>query len=108
MLINQTKELVTQHVEFVKYTGRYPNLCNGILTLKIDGEEVRFGSNYHDKTLEYGRFWKSGGSCGRSSTSTSEWVVDVAELPEQYRRYAAEIDTVFNANIEHGCCGGCR
>lgn len=31
-----------EHVEFVSYTGKYPNLCNGTLTLRIDGKEVRF------------------------------------------------------------------
>ena len=30
-------------VEFVSYTGEFPNLCRGVLTLRIDGEEVRFG-----------------------------------------------------------------
>lgn len=28
-------------VEFVSYTGEYPNLCSGILTVKIDGEIVK-------------------------------------------------------------------
>ena len=27
--------------------------------------------------------------------------------PEQYRKYAAEIDLVFNENVPYGCCGGC-
>lgn len=30
-------------VEFVGYNGKYPNLCRGTLTLKIDGKLVRFG-----------------------------------------------------------------
>lgn len=25
-------------VEFVSYTGKYPNLCSGVLTLKINGK----------------------------------------------------------------------
>ena len=31
------------NIEFVSYTGEYPNLCNGILTLKIDNKIVKFG-----------------------------------------------------------------
>ena len=27
-------------------------------------------------------------------------------LPNKYKKYATEIDRVFNANVEHGCCGG--
>lgn len=34
MLINQKAEEVVSHVEFVEYTGKYPNLCDGSLTLK--------------------------------------------------------------------------
>lgn len=108
MLINKGTESVARHVEFVKYTGKWPNLCGGILTLKIDGKEVRFGNNYHDKTLKYEKFWRSGGECGRHSNTTGEWRIDVQELPEEFREYAAEIDEVFNANVEYGCCGGCR
>lgn len=42
MLINYSNNEIT-HVKFVSYTGRYPNLCSGILTLEIDGENVNFG-----------------------------------------------------------------
>ena len=27
-------------VEFVSYSGRYPNLCSGTLVLRIDGKTV--------------------------------------------------------------------
>lgn len=46
-----------KHVEFIKYTGAYPNLCSGILTLKIDGETVTFGSKYRKPTPMYEKFW---------------------------------------------------
>lgn len=36
-----------------------------------------------------------------------EWQIDVERIPEQFRKYAAEIDQVFNDNVELGCCGGC-
>lgn len=66
------------HVKFVSYTGNYPNLCRGDLTLEIDGE-----------------------------IGTGEWEIDVDRLPEKFRRYAREIGQVFNENVEYGCCGGC-
>ena len=39
---------------------------------------------------------------------TGPWVIDVEKIPEKYRKYAAEIDEVFNENVERGHCGGCR
>lgn len=96
-----------KHVEFVSYTGKYPNLCSGTLTLKIDGAEWRFG--YKEKNLP---FWRSGGSCGfndnwEECVTVGEWVIDVLGLPEEIKKYATEIDEVFNENVEFGCCGGC-
>lgn len=49
-------------IEFVSYTGRYPNLCSGVLTLLINGKEVTFGPEW--KGAEFPTFWASGGSCG--------------------------------------------
>lgn len=99
MLVNMEKMM--EHVKFVSYTGKYPNLCCGDLTLEIDGKQVRFGNEKRP------RFWSSGGSC-RGGIEHGEWEIDVEEIPEEYRKYAAEIDRVFNENVEHGCCGGCR
>lgn len=31
------------NIKFISYTGEYPNLCRGVLTLKIDGKILRFG-----------------------------------------------------------------
>lgn len=98
-----------KHVKFISYTGKWPNLCRGILTLEIDGVEHCFGYNggQHDK------FWRSGGECGFSGGSyhpyvrAGEWKIDVSLLPAELKRYAAEIDAVFNENVEYGCCGGC-
>lgn len=66
MLINHNNNEFT-HVKFVSYTGRWPNLCSGVLTLEID----------------------------------------VNKIPEQFRKYATEINEVFNDNVPWGCCGGC-
>lgn len=107
MLINMVDDN-NKHIEFVSYSGRYPCLCMGTLVLKIDGEEVRFGNKYSDKSVDYPTFWSSGGGLDHNYCAYSgEWNINVEELPEQYRKYATEIDNVFNTNVEHGCCGGC-
>lgn len=105
MLINKDQIPVTQHVKFVRYSGKFPNLCGGILTLEIDGKNVSFGSEYKDKTVDYPRFWSVRDT---DITCRAEWCIDVNELPIEFREYAAEIDEVFNANVERGHCGGCR
>lgn len=53
MLVNIPKE--TKHVELVSYSGQYPNLCSGVLVLRIDGLAYAFGhktENYDFKTGE--------------------------------------------------------
>jgi hypothetical protein len=106
MLINLEKH-IRNHVKFISYTGKYPILCAGILTLEIDGEPVTFGYSRENKP-QYPPFWHSGGCTGDDETIiTGEWRIDISALPEQYKKYAVEIDEVFNQNVEHGCCGGC-
>ena len=108
MLNYGSLEDIPRHVEFVSYTGKYPTLCAGILTLKIDGQEVKFGYKMEGKNNEYYRpFWQSGGDINHYEPHTGEWEIRVEDIPEQYRQYAAEIDNIFNKNVEHGCCGGC-
>lgn len=104
-------------VEFVSYTGKYPNLCSGVLTLRIDGEEVRFGHDYY--VLEswktdgnYDEFWATGGACGfyadgEDYVNHDEWQLVKSNLPEKYKPYGEELINVFNDNVHWGCCGGC-
>lgn len=115
MLVNTSKE--TNHVKFVSYSGRYPNLCSGALVLEIDGLEYTFGhehGSYNFKTNKfkdgnYDPFWSSTGGLlpDYEGAYQGEWRIDMDRIPEQFRKYAAEIDEVFNANVEWGCCGGC-
>ncbi len=105
-LINYTTQ-PAQHVKFISYTGKYPNLCSGILTLEIDGKTYVFGYNTKRLKTDGAPFWRSGSEGRCSYLYESEWVIDVSKLPEKLRRFAAEIDKVFNDNVEHGCCGGC-
>lgn len=100
-------------IKFVSYTGRYPNLCSGVLTLLINGREATFGPEW--KGAEYPIFWKSGGSCGFTgehytdeyvNSGKWEWWGHYEEL-EKFRPYKNELMEIFNANVPHGCCGGC-
>lgn len=127
MLVNKKNK--TGRVKFISYTGKYPCLCSGVLTLEIDGVQYKFGHNcsachYHEDTKvwvqededpknpNFESFWSSGGDVEQDSrnnwkTTTNEWRIFVDELPEQFKDLAAEIDEVFNDNVEYGCCGGC-
>lgn len=116
MLVNDCRERPA-HVGFVSYTGKWPSLCHGILTLDICGCHVTFGDQDEfspklpdGRTPAHPKFWSTGGTCGTypDPIEHDEWQVDVSLLPEQYRDYAEEIDAVLNASVEHGCCGGCR
>ena len=129
MLINSKKsDTISQRVKFISYTGEYPNRCGGVLTLEIDGVQYRFGHNYSNYHLDedgnwqftdedpehpnFEEFWSSGGSVTHDSgwnfhVCREEWEIDVQEIPEQFRELAAEIDRVFNENVDFGCCGGC-
>ena len=129
MLVNK-KNSNTSRVKFISYTGEYPNLCRGVLTLEIDGIQYKFGhnySNYHFDDKGVGRFtdedpehpnfnsfWTSGGCVTGGAPDwnfevhTGEWEIDVNDLPEQFWDVADEIDAVMNSGvIPEGCCGGC-
>lgn len=107
-----------EHVKFISYSGEYPNLCRGVLTLEIDGEKVSFGHDcYNSESWKtdgnYDSFWVSGGSTYFTGdyevahTEYGEWIIYEDELPEQYRKYTKEISEIFNENVWPGCCGGC-
>lgn len=107
MLVNNDGS--TQHVTFVAYSGRYPNLCSGILVLRIDGVEYKFHPYIMKPSAEYHpSFWSSGGGHDADwCPYQAPWCIDVKMLPEEIRQYAEEIDQLFNYHVPHGCCGGC-
>lgn len=128
MVINK-KNKDNQRVKFISYTGDYPNLCSGVLTLEIDGKQYKFGHDFNYYHVDengnwrhldedpnnpnFESFWTSGGCVTGSGpdwefeVSHGEWEIDVDELPEQFWDVADEIDRVINENIRQGCCGGC-
>lgn len=96
-----------RHVEFVSYSGVYPNLCSGTLVLRIDGEEVSFGGSG-----DYEEFWSPTGQCYFTEDwnpviKEGGWHVNDSDLPEKYQDYYYEIAAVINNNMPRSCCGGC-
>lgn len=93
------KENLKSCVEFISYTGKYPNLCSGQLVLKINGQ-----------ARELPRYClHSGGSVWfdddwHEHVTSGDWSIDLSEDLEPLRR---EIEECVNKNIPHGCCGGC-
>lgn len=85
-------------VEFVSYSGAYPNLCNGELVLKINGETVYFGNALSSG----GAVWFDDDWLEHVESGT--WSVSI---PEKYLEFKNEIEECVNANIPWGCCGGC-
>lgn len=103
MLTNYNNEDQNTHVKFVSYKSSSYALCLGTLTLEVDGKIYTFGTKG-----ERDRFWSSGGYINSDyKISHGEWEINYNKLPEELRKYATEIDMLFNDNVEHGCCGGC-
>lgn len=94
-------------VKFISYTGKWPVLCMGILTIEVDGKEYVF-NKYWDGLS---KFWESGGSIeyynDEYHTYSGDWIFDKKKLPEELQPYADEIFELFQENVENGCCGGC-
>ena len=103
-----------EHVKFVSYDGKRPNLCTGTLVLSINGTDYSFGFTTVPgmSKCDFPMFWRSGGSVSfdddwNANVTSGRWQIDYLDLPEQFRKYADEIDEVFNDNVPYGCCGGC-
>lgn len=98
MVIPEISREDNGRVKFISYDGKYPNLCTGVLRLRIDGEVVTFTES----------FWSSGGCVDcEFGCSQGEWMIEEAKLPDKYKVYVYEIDRVFNENVKWGHCGGC-
>ena len=85
-------------IEFVSYNGKYPNLCSGVLTLRVDGQICQF-----DWCLI------SGGYCDvcEDLCKHGEWDIKddaFSEFTESEKEFIREL---VNKNVEKGCCGGC-
>lgn len=103
-------------IKFISYTGAYPNLCRGVLTVEIDGKEYTFGY----KCADFDDFWESGGSICRNDEDWYMWAVqgewglcyyNWSKADENHPQWVIDIlpDLIklFNENVPYGCCGGC-
>lgn len=105
--------IAKHNIEFVSYTGKFPNLCTGDLTLRIDGEDVVFDNKSNP------RFWTSGGRCYMTHEDYGDYVyrdkwelIDVEHLEDLDPKYIDMLDDMLdvmntNNNTQYGCCGGC-
>ena len=110
-------------IKFISYTGKWPNLCSGVLTVEIDSKEIKFGHDiggdfdfkndcYKDGNLE--PFWVSGG-CVRMNEDYEVWAEKgswelryiVNNYPQWIIDLLPKLLEVFNENVPLGCCGGC-
>lgn len=99
-------------IEFVDYTGSWPNLCSGELILRIDGEIYSFCGYRNDDEADnhcYSSFWSSGGyaSWDPEEVGEGDWLLNESDLPDWLKPYGQELIDIMNENVPHGCCGGC-
>lgn len=96
-------------IEFVSYSGGYPNLCSGILVLRIDGKEHSFG--YQDG-CDAEPFWSSGGCAyiagdGEEMVTHGKWGFSYCGDSKFVKENGEKLIRVFNRHVPYGCCGGC-
>lgn len=98
-----------KNVKFINYEAGPYCWCGDVLTVEIEDVIIHFG--YHDE-CDYKRFWSSGGSCGfdadwNAIVETGPWCFDRDDFPRCFDAYFEDICDLFEANVPHGCCGGC-
>ena len=85
----------------LKYDGEYPNLCSGILTATINGEKWVFPKYC----------MKSGGGVWFDVNWSEHVEGGPWEIRDWPDGFPEELKDIFleevNAQISHGCCGGC-
>lgn len=101
-------------IEFVRYTGKFPNLCRGTLFVRIDGMMVSFNDAQRSMYpgITYPAFWESGGSFDNDWNPIQKpWKLvnkrAQKRFPEEIRKLLPELLKIFNEKVPYGCCGGC-
>ena len=87
-------------VKFISYSGRFPNLCSGTLTVEIEGQLVKIRGFCSGGSVWFDDNWYE-------HVEEGPWSIDDDDIPTQYLEYKNEIIACMNANVPWGCCGGC-
>ena len=94
-----------RNIQFISYDGKYPNLCKGKLTLKVENDIVDFidiletnGRSYFDNKWE-------------PHIEKGQWYLCSDDIELNSFNFSYEeinlIEKLINENVELGCCGGC-
>jgi hypothetical protein len=86
-------------VEFVSYSGAYPNLCSGELVVKIEGRKWVIQRLESGGSVTFDENWSENVAGG--PWRISEWP---RGFPEEYKE---DVVDLVNKKVSHGCCGGC-
>jgi hypothetical protein len=87
-------------VKFISYTGRFPNLCRGTLTVEIEGQLVEIRGFCSGGSVWFDDNWDE-------QVEEGPWSIDDDDIPREYLEYKDEILSCMNNNVLYGCCGGC-
>jgi hypothetical protein len=85
----------------VKYTGKYPSLCKGYLTVTIDGKKWTFPKDCMSIGGEIE--WDDIGNC----IEYDGWMIDEwpEEFPEKFKKRTLR---AINKEVKPECCGKCE
>jgi len=85
----------------ITYDGEYPNLCGGQLKVYLDDTEYVFPRYCLSSggSIWFNDEWEE--QMERGEWSITEWPDN---FPEKYKK---EVEEAVNAEVPHGCCGGC-
>ena len=86
-------------VEFISYDGKYPCLCMGTLTIKVNGKTYWL----NNKMISGGCIMRDGD--WNMWSEYGDWEIDLEKYPE-LEPYKAEITHVVNDKDEKVCCSG--
>ena len=88
-------------LEFVSYDGSYPNLCSGILKMRLDGVDITFPAYC---LMSGGSVWFDDDY--NENVDKGEW--RITEYPDYFpEELKAQAEALVNENVPLGCCGGC-